>query len=124
MTKRSAILAICAVLLPVLVGASVDMHLDLVHSFPQADTVLTEAPAEIWLEFSAVPDMEQTSFSVRGPDGTVELGDIAKGASAETIRAEVADAMGDGEYTLSWVGAPMNDHPVRGRYTFTIAGTR
>lgn len=116
--------ALAALALPLLLAASAPLHLELVDSHPKADAVVEEPPTEIWLRFSVEPDMEQTSFSVRGPSGAVELGEIAKGEGPEVIRAALVEPMGDGEYTLSWVGAPADDHPVRGRYTFTIATLR
>ena len=95
-------------------------HLELTDSHPKAGQTMVEAPAEIWLRFSVVPDTARSSFSVRGPEGNVALGDIAPGASPEVLRAPVAGPMPAGTYTVSWVGAPMDDHAVRGRFTFTI----
>jgi len=115
------VLAVLA-LAPALV-ASRALHLELVDSHPKADAVV-ETPSEIWLKFSVAPDLEQTSFSVRGAAGNVELGEIAVGESAEVIRARVAQPLADGEYLLSWVGAPADDHPVRGRYAFTVQAAR
>jgi len=99
-------------------------HLELTASFPEADQVLTEAPTVIWLQFSVTPDMERSSFSVRGAAGNVELGDIAVGDSVNVLRAEVSGAMPAGDYTLSWVGAPLDDHAVRGRYSFSVSAAR
>jgi methionine-rich copper-binding protein CopC len=99
-------------------------HLDLKASFPEADAALAQAPAEIWLEFSVAPDMARTSFSVRGPAGNVELGPVTAGAKPEIIKAAVKGATPPGSYTVSWAGAPPNDHVVRGRFTFTVAARR
>lgn len=113
-----------ALALPLLAAATGAFHLDLVDSHPKADQVVETSPAEIWLKFSVEPDMEQTSFSIRGPAGTVELGEIVKGDSPEIIKAPVTASLAPGSYTLSWVGAPMDDHPVRGRYSFEVAAHR
>jgi methionine-rich copper-binding protein CopC len=117
----AAFFAIAASLL--LVGWTA-FHLELWDSFPDDGEALTEAPTEIWLEFSVVPDMEQTSFSVRGPDGNVTLSDMSAGESPEIVRADVEGTMPPGEYTLSWVGAPMDDHTVRGRFGFSVGAPR
>lgn len=98
----------------------VPFHLELNASFPEADAVVTEAPTEIWLEFSVAPDMGRTSFSVRGPDGNVELGAVTAGGKPEVVKAAVKGAMPAGSYTVSWAGAPLNDHVVRGRFAFTV----
>ena len=117
-TSRSApFLTLAAVLL--LVGW-IPFHLELESSYPEADAALEEAPSQIWLRFSVEPDMERTSFSVRGPQGVVELGAIATGEEARIIVAEVVGEMPAGNYTLSWIGAPMDDHTVRGRFDFAI----
>lgn len=122
--KRSIRLSALLAVLPLALAAAVPMHLELVDSYPEEAQVLTDSPAEIWLRFSVAPDMEQTSFSVRGPDGSVDLGEIAAGDEAEVIRATVVGELEAGEYTLSWVGAPPDDHAVRGRYTFSVAAAR
>lgn len=119
--KRLTLPASAVLLIPVLAAAGGAFHLELVDSFPKADAVVHEAPSQIWLQFSVAPDMEQTSFAVRGADGNIELGEITVGESPEVIQAAVAQPLEDGEYTLSWVGAPVDDHPVRGRYTFTVS---
>jgi methionine-rich copper-binding protein CopC len=124
LAKRSIRFSALLAVLPLTLAAALPMHLELVDSYPKEEQVLTESPAEIWLRFSVAPDMEQTSFSVRGPDGSVELGTIAVGDASEVIRATVTGELGAGEYTLSWVGAPPDDHAVRGRYTFTVAAAR
>lgn len=96
-------------------------HIDLNASFPEADQVVTDSPTEMWLEFSVPTDLERSSFSVRGPDGRVDLGDISAGDSPEILRAAVNGPLVDGTYTVSWVAAPIEDHAVRGRFTFTVA---
>ncbi len=124
MKKTHILLALGALASPLLLTGSAALHLELVDSYPEAEQVLEESPPEIWLQFSVQPDMEQTSFSVRGPAGAVELGEIVTGDSPEVIKAPVATSLAAGEYTLSWVGAPMDDHPVRGRYTFQVAARK
>ena len=105
--------------IPVLMAASA-FHLELMESYPDEDQVLEESPSEIWLRFSGPPNLEETSFSVRGATGRVQLSDIVAGEEAEVIRASVAEPLEDGEYALSWVAAPEGDHAVRGRYSFTV----
>ncbi len=99
-------------------------HVELDASYPEADAVLSEAPTEIWLQFSVIPDMERSSFSVQGPGGGVELGDISAGEELEMIKAEVKGKMPAGEYMVSWVGAPLEDHAVQGRFKFSLEAGR
>ena len=95
-------------------------HLELVASLPDEDEVMQEPPEVVWLEFTAAPDLTRSSFSIRGPDGVVELGDIQAGDKPEVMSAAVVGQMQAGSYTISWVGAPADDHSVRGRFDFTI----
>jgi methionine-rich copper-binding protein CopC len=118
-SRFAPFLALAAIVL--LVGW-IPFHLELEASYPEADAALEEAPSQIWLRFSVEPDMERTSFSVRGPQGTVELGAISTGEEAEIIVAQVGGEMPAGNYTLSWIGAPLDDHTVRGRFNFSIEG--
>ncbi len=102
-----------------LVGWS-PFHIELDASFPDEDQELSEAPTEVWLEFSVPVDLERSSFSVRGEEGSVDLGEISVGDSPEVIQASVDDELAPGSYTISWVAAPMDDHTVRGRFVFTV----
>jgi methionine-rich copper-binding protein CopC len=122
MHNKRAFFAALALAAPLFLTASTSLHLELVASSPFEDQKLEQSPATIWLRFSAIPDMEQTSFSVRGAQGVVELGEIVVGDAPEIITAELAAPIAAGEYTLSWVGAPADDHPSRGRYVFTVMG--
>lgn len=99
-------------------------HIELSSSHPQAEQTLEEAPTEVWLRFSVQPDTARSSFSIRGPEGRVELGEIVVGDEPEVLRADVVGALPAGDYTVSWVAAPMDDHAVRGRFGFTVAAAR
>jgi len=124
MKNRTAIAGIVLIAGVVLLAGWTAFHLELAASYPEADQSLAEAPTEIWLQFSVTPDMERSSFSVRGPDGKVDLGEISVGESSDIVRADVTGSMAPGSYTLSWVGAPLEDHAVRGRFTFSVGATR
>jgi len=115
--------ALVLILTLVLSGWKV-FHIELTGSFPSEEQALAEVPEQIWLEFSVTPDTARSSFSVRGPDGRVELGDIVMGESEEILTAPVTGPMPVGDYTVSWVAAPLDDHTVRGRYSFTIEASR
>lgn len=122
MSHRRRLAATLALALPLL-GSS-PVHLELTASFPKADAELATAPSEIWLEFSVEPDLAQSGFLVQGPGGFVELGEIQVGDNPETLSATVRGAMPEGEYRVSWTAAPVDDHSVRGRFSFTVRGAR
>jgi methionine-rich copper-binding protein CopC len=113
------------VALPLILGAWTVFHIDLRDSYPKADQALDAAPQEIWLEFSVQPDTSQSTFSIRGPAGGVDLGDVSWNSDGDptVLRAAVEGEMPPGAYIISWVAAPMNDHGGRGRINFTIVGS-
>ncbi len=76
------------------------------------------------MEFTQAPDTAQSSFTVEGPDGPLLLGAIHLGQNAETLVAAVEGPMPAGSYTVSWIGAPVDDHSVQGRYFFSVGATR
>lgn len=110
--------------LTLILGGWKALHIELTESFPAEDQVVAEVPSEMWLRFSVEPDTARSSFSVRGPEGRVELGDVSVRESSEVLRAEVIGPMPAGEYTVSWIAAPLDDHTVRGRYGFTVEAAR
>ena len=122
MPDRRAILSLLP--LPFLLGAWTLFHIELRTSFPAADQVLEDAPQEIRLEFSTTPDTARSTFSLRGPEGAIQLDTIRWDAAEEptVLRARVVGEMPPGDYLISWVAAPVDDHGGRGRISFSIAG--
>lgn len=60
-----------------LVGAyGASFHMELIESLPGENVTLASAPEEVWLKFNEPPDVSRTSFSIRGPEGSVELDSI------------------------------------------------
>lgn len=110
------------VCIPLFLGAGILPHIELRDSFPQANTVLEGAPGEIWLEFSVVPDTARSTFSVRGPNGGVETEAVQwdEEEAPTFLKAQVTGEMPAGDYLISWVAAPLNDHGGRGRISFSI----
>ena len=102
----------------VLVGAS-SFHLTLIDSKPKEDAVVAESPSEIWLRFNEALDVTKCGIGVRGPNGTVELGKVTLTDSV-SMSAKISAPLPPGEYTVSWLGTPLEDHAVRGRYKFTV----
>jgi methionine-rich copper-binding protein CopC len=112
-------------LMLVLVSAWTAFHIELVDSLPKADQVLETAPDTVWLKFKPAPDASRSSFSISGPVGVIDLSEINLDPGDETVlQASVEGELVPGDYLVSWVAAPMDDHAVRGRFGFTIAERR
>ncbi len=96
-------------------------HIELVSSFPAADTVLVEPPAELILTFSAELDFERSTVSLRGPNGTVALSAARSAEEPRVLRMQIASAVAPGSYLVAWTAAPVGDHGGRGRFRFEVA---
>lgn len=99
--------------------AAVGAHLTLVDSRPKEGAVLSQSPKEVWLRFNQRLDVPNSTIAVRGPAGAVALADVSAPDSL-SLSAEFVAPLEPGEYTVSWLGTPYEDHPVRGRYKFTV----
>ncbi len=96
-------------------------HIELVSSFPAADTVLTNAPSELLLTFSADLDFERSAAAMRSPHGTpVKLGDPQTTDDPRQMKLAVAEDLEAGTYMVSWTAAPKDDHGGRGRFRFEV----
>ena len=95
-------------------------HIELVKSFPAADTVLTDSPAELVLTFSADLDMVRSAVTLRGPGGAVKLSDPQQTDDPGAFRVEIEAELEAGSYLVSWTAAPVDDHGGRGRYRFEL----
>jgi len=80
---------------------------------------MAESPSEIWLRFNQPLDVAKCGVGVRGPNGAVELAKVVLTDSV-SMSAKIPTALPPGEYTVSWLGTPIDDHAVRGRYKFTV----
>ena len=97
-------------------------HGALRRSEPAAGARLGAAPRVLRLTFTERPEIQFTRVELLGPDSAaIALGPLAL-ESARTVRAEVRGALvRAGKYTVVWQMAGADGHPVRGRFSFTIA---
>ena len=116
----------CALLALVLLGvapAPARAHASLKSSTPAADSTLTVIPRELRLLFTEAPALAFSRLELLSASGAaVALSPVR--TAADSRRALVADIRGTltaGTYTVVWQIAGDDGHPVRGRYTFTVA---
>jgi copper transport protein len=96
-------------------------HTELKRSEPAKDSRLTESPRRISLWFTAKPQLAFTRISLRGPMGDIPL-DTVVADTAHSLHAHVPRTLGAGSYTVRWQTASADGHPIRGEFSFTIAG--
>ena len=117
--RRTAVTLAAALLMPVVALA----HGALRSSTPASGVRLTTAPREIKLVFTEKPEIAVTRVQLFGPDSAaVELGPLTVAPdAARGVVAVIRGALSAGTYTVAWQTAGADGHPVRGRFTFTIA---
>ena len=107
----------------VLLPDTAHAHGRLKSSRPAAGARLTQVPASLRLDFSESPDLTFTSVRLLSSAGRdIPLGAVAYAAdSRRSIDVRVAAALEPGTYTVIWLMAGDDGHPMRGRFDFTIA---
>lgn len=96
-------------------------HTTLERSLPAKNAHLAEAPRDLRLRFSGPIEMVFTRLRLLGPDSVeIALGDLRLD-SARTVVAPIRGPLSAGTYAVIWQIAAADGHPIRGRYSFTIA---
>jgi copper transport protein len=120
LTKGSAA-AILAAALSLLGPTVAFAHPRFERSEPAAGAHLDRVPIELRLVFSAAIERAFTRLQLLGPDSTeVQLGEIGLD-SARIVTTAIRGVLRAGTYSVVWQVAGADGHPIRGRYTFTIA---
>lgn len=121
MTRALPLVAIASILTAF---TTADFHIELVKSVPTASEVLTTPPSELILTFSTELDYERSAVTLRGPAGSIELSDPRTTEDRKVLSVEIDAELAEGSYTVSWTAAPLDDHNGRGRFEFSVAGSR
>lgn len=98
-------------------GSGSALHLRLTRSEPAKDSVVT-APTELKLWYSQVPQLRLTRVTLTGPAGAVETGKPVQ--DSLLIRVPISGAVTPGAYTVSWLTASSDGHPIRGTFGFRV----
>jgi len=94
------------------------MHLRLTKSEPAKDSVVAKAPTEIKLWYSQTPQLRLSRVTLTGPAGAVTTGPVVQ--DSLMLRAPITGVMTPGAYTVSWLTASSDGHPIRGTFGFTV----
>lgn len=113
----SALAALALVVLPQR-SDSTAMHLRLTKSEPAKDSVVAMAPTELKLWYSQTPQLRLSRVTLTGPAGAVTTGAIAQ--DSLMLRVPITGAMAAGTYTVSWLTASSDGHPIRGTFGFSV----
>ena len=98
-------------------------HTRLERSSPAAGDTLRSPPAAIRLWFSGRAELSFTRVRLLRSDGSdVSLGTVARlDSSMSAFTIPIGATLSGGAYTVVWQTAAADGHPVRGRFTFTVA---
>ena len=109
--------------LALLLPGTAHAHGRLKSSLPAAGARLAQAPRVLRLDFSEAPDLTFSSVRLTSASGReIALGAVAYAPdSRRSMIATIAAALDTGSYTVSWQMGGDDGHPVRGRFSFTIA---
>ncbi|MEE8477552.1 MAG: copper resistance CopC family protein [Gemmatimonadales bacterium] len=100
------------------------LHIRLVKSFPTEDQVVHQAPADIQLWFSQVPELSLTKVRLLGPeDVTVTVAKAVATDDVKSVKLAIVDSLPEGTYSVTWQTASPDGHKVRGEYAFTYSPT-
>jgi copper transport protein len=99
-------------------------HVRLQRSSPAAGDTLRQAPAAVRLWFSGRAELSFTRVRVKALDGReVALGPVERiDSSLSAFTVPITAGLAPGTYAVEWQTAAADGHPVRGRFTFTMAG--
>ena len=110
------------VLLLLLLPSSASAHTGLRRSDPAKGSRLAVAPTHIALWFTARPQVAFSRIRLVGPTGEIPLGSIVAD-TGNALRADIGGVLAPGAYRVEWQTASADGHPIRGAFTFAVAGT-
>ena len=94
-------------------------HTHLAASFPKANDVVGQPPAEITLTFTARPELPLTRIGLFTADSTpLKLDRVRPGRDTLTVAAKVVTPIPAGNYIVTWRTASRDGHMARGSYHF------
>lgn len=118
--RFAALTLLLAGLMP-LTPASVYAHAKLLSSQPAAGASLDAPPSRVELWFSTEVSHAFSSIEVTGPGG-VRVDRAAVTHAEEGKKAQVElDELAAGDYTVVWKVVSVDEHTIRGKFTFKVA---
>jgi len=117
-TRRLAAVALAFLVVLGAAGAATG-HSQLIDSTPKADQTLTEAPADVELEFNEeVDERGAVVMVVDADDENRTAGDVV--VDGRFVRVRLADDLPDGGYEIRWRVVSADGHPVSGSVPFSV----
>lgn len=102
-------------------------HARLLRSTPAGGSTVAAPPATIDLWFSESVELSVTRVRIQAPGSaspTIAPVTRIPDGDSKTVRVPVAGLEPARSYTVQWVTASRDGHPIKGEFTFGIAGAR
>ncbi|MBA3514910.1 MAG: copper resistance protein CopC/CopD, partial [Pyrinomonadaceae bacterium] len=118
---RLTALGLVLLLAVALLTPAVSAHAKLLRSEPKGNSTVPQAPTLVELWFSEELETRFNTIEVKDQQGKrVDRGEVS--LSEENKKAQVAlDGLGAGTYTVVWKVLSMDEHTLRGTFSFTVA---
>ncbi|MBE1876275.1 copper resistance CopC/CopD family protein [Myceligenerans pegani] len=118
---RTAAGLVAALLLALWCAPSAGAHTRLESTAPAAGSTSSRPVTEVTLRFTLPVSALGDGVVIDGPEGTVEA-DVAGAEDGLVLTATPRDALGAGDYTVTWNAAAQDGHPLEGSFGFTVTG--
>lgn len=117
--RRAALAAAIGALLFFFFPTTAYAHDHLVSSSPEAGAVLSEAPAEITLVYSAELTSAGATVLITDEEGT-DWANSEPVITGDTVTVAVQDHIASGAYVVQWRVVSSDGHPITGEVPFTL----
>lgn len=118
-TRRPALIAAIGALLFFFFPTTSYAHDHLVASSPEAGAVLSEAPAEITLVYSAELTQAGATVLITDEEG-MDWANSEPLITADTVTVAVQEHIVSGSYVVQWRVVSSDGHPITGEVPFTL----
>jgi len=120
MVRRTIAVAVAIAGTALLPAAPVFAHASLQDSDPAANSVLTEAPTSVSLDFDEEVEPSLSAINLYGADGAeIEVGDTVTGADGSIVKVDLP-TLDDGLYAVVWQVTSDDGHVVDGAFSFQV----
>lgn len=121
MKRRTLVTTLLALLLTLAAGGVAMAHASLRQALPQPDSQVTQAPAQVALQFNEEVEAQFGAIAVYDQTGArVDKGDAALDPKDVTRVIANLKPLPDGLYTVTYRVVSADGHPISGSYGFTV----
>lgn len=122
MIRWLAVLAACIALLLGL-PAPAQAHATLLFTTPAADGAVPTSPPQIQLVFDQAVVPTDSTLSLTGPDGDIEVGPVELSHRGQVLSVTVRERLEPAEYEVTWVVTARDGDSMAGEFRFEVGSS-